>query len=89
MDTVWVLEWFTGQSNRACYSNMDRVKEALDVISMTHDVDITLEKMNHGWYRGTAVNQGTKSAAVENISVTLMTINPGNPFNVIPNIVVV
>lgn len=85
MNVIWILEWYTGQHNRACYTDIDRVLEALDTIGHAHQVDITLEKMNHGWYRGTAVEQGNVSSSVENISVTMMSINPGNPFNCIPS----
>ena len=83
---IFVLSFFTGQSNQLAYSSLEQAVDALDAVLTFHThkhVPITLQQQGDTWVFPDAVLQEALGEdaqyVVESVKIQSLEFNPGNP----------
>lgn len=83
MNDVYILEFFTGQSNTLAYSTLEKALDGLQgyATSLNEDIHLKCRKIFPTVWEVESDND-----LIENIRITKLEVNPGNPFNVVNDI---
>lgn len=86
MNDVYILEFFTGQSNKLAYSTLEKALDGLQGYLMGVEMEerpvvTCIQEFPTLWRV-----EFEKDAPMEEVWITKLEVNPGNPFNMVNEI---